>query len=128
MSNVETLDLVHSYLTEKRVLGITRFLIGDQPRLALRHHNYPNLTLATIKATGTKATIDSLYLKRYSANSSGYTSVDLTDPQGLDQLEKILKNIVNNFNEFYKTLNAYKKSIEGLVGDFPSIGTHVFSK
>ena len=126
---VETLDLIHSYLTEKRVLGVSRYVSGGKPKLRVTHSNDPKVPLATINTSGTKAMLESVYLKRLSATSSGVATIDLTDPQGLEQLEKVLREVANTFNTFYKQLMLYRTSIDGFV-EFPSnmCGEHAFSQ
>ena len=78
------------------------------------------------KATATKVEINSDFLKDLSASGSNVTSVDLTDPQGLDQLMTILRRIVNKFNSVYAELNSYKNALSPYVtfGDY--YGPHPF--
>jgi hypothetical protein len=95
----------------------------------MHHHRNPEIPLAEISANGTKAQVDSPYLKRFSANASSIAAIDLVDPQGLQQLEKVLHEVANNFNVFYKQLHLYKSSIHYYV-KFPTdaCGEHTFKQ
>jgi hypothetical protein len=70
----------------------------------------PGLVLGTITAKGgTGVTVKSAFLKMRSVTETGSTVVDLTDPQGLQQLERVLQGIVTKFNNFHQNLNFYKE-------------------
>jgi hypothetical protein len=50
-------------------------------------------------------------LKELSAGKSDTTTIELSDPQGLDKLVKILEQIVDIFNALYKKLYLHKGAL-----------------
>ena len=107
MSDIDTLDLIQSYLTERRVCGLYRRK-GYNGKYSLILSHKGRIFLAQITASGTKATITSDWLKGRSANKSNTVNIELSDPQGLEKVIELLETIVKIFNSFYGKLNLYK--------------------
>lgn len=117
MASMETLDLVQSYLTEQRILGLYRRKgYQDKHRLILKHDA---VRLAEITALDTKVKITSSWLKELSVTKNDTTTIDLTDPQGFQKIVKLLEQIINIFNTFYKRLYIHKSSLSAYV-KFPT--------
>lgn len=110
MSNsMNTIDLVHSYLTESRILGLHRKRgYQDKHYLILNHDE---VRLAEITATDTKVKVTSTWLKELSANNSESTTIELSDPQGLEKLISLLETIASIYNTFFKRLYFHKTSL-----------------
>lgn len=127
---MEVLDLVHSHLTEQRVLGVRRTFVKEnttvKPRLVLSHYCNPELQLAIISQNGsTGVKVESHFLIRKSVSTQNWTKIDLIDPQGLNGLERVLKEIVGRFNDFLKDYKTYYPVLSR-VGNNIKLTEHVY--